>query len=223
MTESGFAATALSRQFAATKPASLISLYLFTLGFCYAVVTTLFLGETSLMQTNKPVSQKYSVLTQDEAEILELVADRIFPKTTTAGAVEIGAIQYIDLALAGDYAPLVPLYRQGIRALERHSRGKFGRAFGSLSGELKDTVLLAFEAGAVAEFKNAADFFETVRCHVLEGVFCEPHYGGNKDMLGWRLVGFPGQQFGYADAYINRRVDLDAVAVESPSSEEKKS
>ena len=37
--------------------------------------------------------------------------------------------------------------------------------------------------------------------------------GGNKDMLGWRLVGFPGQQFGYADAYINRAVDMEPMAV----------
>jgi gluconate 2-dehydrogenase gamma chain len=175
------------------------------------------------MQTNKQTPQKFNVLTQDEAEILELIAERIFPKTTTAGAVEIGAINYIDIALAGDYAALVPLYRRGIRALDRYSRGKYGRAFRSLTDELKDTVLLAFEAGSIDEYKNAAEFFETVRCHVLEGVFCEPHYGGNTGMLGWRLVGFPGQQFGYADAYINTRVDLDPVAVDSNSTDEKKS
>ncbi len=61
-----------------------------------------------------------------------------------------------------------------------------------------------FEAGVVAGFKQAAEFFETVRYHVLEGVFCEPQYGGNRDMIGWRLVDFPGQQFGYADAYVNK-------------------
>jgi gluconate 2-dehydrogenase gamma chain len=48
----------------------------------------------------------------------------------------------------------------------------------------------------------------------LEGVFCEPQYGGNREMIGWRLVGFPGQQFGYDDAYINRRVNLEPVAVD---------
>ena len=47
----------------------------------------------------------------------------------------------------------------------------------------------------MAGFKQAAEFFETVRYHVLEGVFCEPQYGGNRDMIGWRLVNFPGQQF----------------------------
>jgi hypothetical protein len=40
-------------------------------------------------------------------------------------------------------------------------------------------------------------------------------------MIGWRLVNFPGQQFGYADAYINKRVDLEPVSVNSPKPQEK--
>jgi len=48
-----------------------------------------------------------NVLTTDENKILAAIADRIFPKTDTPGAVEIGAVHYIEIALAGDYAPLV--------------------------------------------------------------------------------------------------------------------
>jgi gluconate 2-dehydrogenase gamma chain len=175
------------------------------------------------MQTSKQRTWKYNVLTPDEAETLGLIAERIFPKTDTPGAAEIDAVNYIDLALAGDYAPLLPLYRAGIRAVNRYARSKFGRAFNLSSDDLKDAVLMDFEAGSIAEFKNAAEFFETVRCHVLEGVFCEPQYGGNKDMIGWRIVGFPGQQRGYDNAYINRRVDLEPVAVDSTSVEKKNS
>jgi|SRR6185503_13420854 gluconate 2-dehydrogenase gamma chain len=175
------------------------------------------------MQINNKTLQTFHVLTQDEAETLELIAERIFPKTDTPGAVEIGAINYIDSALAGDYAPLVPLYRQGLRAVHRHARARFGRTFRSLTDEFKDDVLAAFESGSVAEFKDAAEFFETARCHVLEGIFCEPQYGGNKDMMGWRLVGFPGQQFGYPDAYVNKRVDMEPLAVDSGKSAERKS
>jgi gluconate 2-dehydrogenase gamma chain len=175
------------------------------------------------MQASKQAPQKFQVLAPDEAETLELIAERIFPKTNTPGAVEIGAVNYIDIALAGDYAPLLPLYRQGIRAINRYSRAEFGRTFHSLTDELKDAVLVAFESGSIAEFKNAAEFFETVRCHVLEGIFCEPQYGGNKDMMGWRIVDFPGQQFGYADAYVNKRVDLEPLAVDSNKIAGKKS
>ena len=175
------------------------------------------------MDSRQGSPAKFQVLTPDEAETLELIAERIFPGTHTPGAVEIGAVSYIDIALAGDYAPLLPLYRLGIRAVNRYARSKFGRAFRSLSDELQDAVLVAFEKGAIAECKNAAEFFETVRCHVLEGIFCEPQYGGNKNMMGWRLVDFPGQQFGYTDAYVNKRVDLEPVAVNSTKIAEKKS
>jgi len=153
-------------------------------------------------------------LIPSEARTLAAIADRIFPKTETPGAVEIGALNYIDIALTGDYAPLAPLYRQGLRAVNRLAQAKFAKRFPDLKEAQKDAVLAEFEAGSVRGFKKAAEFFETVRYHVLEGIFCEPQYGGNKNMVGWRLVNFPGQQFGYPDAYINKPVDLEPLAVD---------
>jgi gluconate 2-dehydrogenase gamma chain len=153
-------------------------------------------------------------LTPSETRTLAAIADRIFPQTDTPGAVEIGALNYIDIALSGDYAALAPLYRRGLRTVNRLAQAKFAKRFPDLDEEQKDAVLAEFETGSVRGFKKAAEFFETVRYHVLEGIFCEPQYGGNKAMIGWRLVGFPGQQFGYDDAYINRRVTLEPVAVE---------
>ena len=167
------------------------------------------------------MNNQLKVLTSEESKILAAIADRIFPRTETPGAVEIGAVQYIEIALAGDYAAFASLYRQGLRVIERRARAKFRRTFCLLSEAQKDEVLIDFETGAVAGFNQAADFFETVRYHVLEGVFCEPKYGGNRDMIGWRLVDFPGQQFGYADAYINKRVDLEPVTVDTPKPKEK--
>lgn len=167
------------------------------------------------MPTEKERSHAFKVLRADEALILKAIAERIFPRTDTPGAVEIGALDYIDLALAGDYASLVTLYREGLRAIDRHARRQFNRKFIALTDEQKDALLCVFETGAVAGYKHAAEFFDTVRYHVLEGVFCEPQYGGNRDMIGWRLVNFPGQQLGYSDAYIDKRVDLEPVAVDS--------
>ena len=168
---------------------------------------------------NKLASLK--VLSDEEAVTLAAIAGRIFPKTDTPGAVEIGAVNYIDVALAGDYAALAPLYRQGLRAVQRYSRAKFGKRFFELADGDMDAVLRDFEAGNPDSFKPAGEFFETVRYHVLEGVFCEPQYGGNKNMIGWRLVNFPGQQFGYPDPYINKRVDVEPVAVDSRKAEGK--
>ena len=171
--------------------------------------------------TNKSPAGSFKALNPTEARILEAIAGRIFPATETPGAVEIGAVDYIDQALAGDYGHFRALYRNGLRAVERHAREKFAGRFTDLKDHEKDDLLADFESGQVQGFKNAANFFETVRCHVLEGVFCEPHYGGNKDLIGWRLVGFPGQQYGYPDAYINTLVDLEPVATVEPPVEKK--
>ena len=160
------------------------------------------------------------ILTPIESRVLEAVADRIFPSTDTPGATEIGAVNYIDTALAGDYASAATLYHQGIEAVNHCAQVKFNEEFFALSDNNKDLILSEFESGSIADFEQAAEFFEMVRYHVLEGVFCEPQYGGNKEMMGWCLVGFPGQQSGYADAYINKRVDLAPVAIDYTKVEE---
>lgn len=164
-----------------------------------------------------PVHNKHrpaKTLSKADLKILVDIADRIFPRTDTPGALECGAVDYITIALGGDYAHYLPLYQRGLRAVDRHARRNFGAAFAALGSEQQDSVLADFEASSVTGFSKAEEFFETIRCHVLEGVFCEPQYGGNRDMIGWRLVNFPGQQFGYPDAYINKPVDLPPVAVD---------
>jgi Gluconate 2-dehydrogenase subunit 3 len=166
------------------------------------------------------MNQNRTLLTFREERTLAAIADRIFPATDTPGAVEAGAVDYILLALRGPYASQLPLYRTGLRAINRRAREKFGSRLTSLSDDQKNVILLEFEAGSAPGWKKAAEFFETLRYHVLEGVFCEPQYGGNKNMVGWRLVSFPGQQFGYADAYINKRVDMEPLAVDDSGTEE---
>ncbi len=160
-------------------------------------------------------------LTNLERRTLEAFAERIFPKTESPGAIEIGAVDYIEIALAGDYAALLPLYRAGVKALNRHAKTKYGGQFARLDEKRQDEVLKDCESGAIVGFKKAAEFFDMVKYHVFEGLFCEPQYGGNKNMAGWRLVGFPGQQWGYPDPYINKPVDIEPVAVDYTKAEMK--
>src|SRR5258706_12053897 len=153
--------------------------------------------------------QPMNIFAEEEALILAAIAERIFPKTDTPGAVEIGAVSYIEIALAGDYAALAPLYHLGLRAIQRYSRGKFNKKFLDLGDGEKDAVLKDFEAGAVENFKTAAEFFETVRYHVLEGVFCEPQYGGNKDMAGCGFGGISGEKEGFGGPRDNKTADVN--------------
>ena len=98
--------------------------------------------------------------------------------------------------------------------MDKHSKRQFGASFEKLSGEQQDSALGDLESGKIVELHDGEVFFELLRAHVLEGVFGEPSYGGNKEMIGWKLVGFPGQQWGYAETYINKAVDLPPITWE---------
>jgi gluconate 2-dehydrogenase gamma chain len=155
--------------------------------------------------------ERLQALSLRQARFVDAIAARIFPATDTPGAVEAGAVFYIDRALAAPYAHLRSRYTRALRALDKDARGKFGAAFVKLSSEQQDSVLGDLESGNITALPNSAEFFELLRAHVLEGVFGEPGYGGNRDMIGWKLVGFPGQQWGYPETYINKKVDLPPV------------
>lgn len=158
------------------------------------------------------------VLTRYETQLLEAIAARIFPTTNTPGATEAGAATYIARALAEAYRPLLRRYRRGLRELDLHARANLKRPFLELSAPEQDVVLGGLEAGSAGP--TAADFFQLVRDHVLEGIFGEPSYGGNRDLIGWRLVGFPGQQHGYPDPFIDRVVDIPPATAGSLPAEE---
>ena len=162
------------------------------------------------------MSSQRSDLSLRHAALVEAAAARIFPTTSTPGATEAGAVDYIKRLLAEAYPELAPLYRSGCLALERHAKRRFGAGFLKIAAAEQDAVLADFEAGRVPGFRRAADFFETLLNHTMEGVLGEPAYGGNRGLVGWRLVGFPGHQFGYPDPYIGRRVDIEPIAVERP-------
>jgi gluconate 2-dehydrogenase gamma chain len=174
----------------------------------------------STVKSSRRRNKELKALTRREAKLLEAVAAQIFPTTETPGALESGAVFYVDRALAGAYRSFLPLYRRGLRALNLYALRRTQRAFPDLNDEEQDLILSDVEAGRAAGFPKSAEFFEAVRRHVLEGIFGEPSYGGNRGLIGWRLVGFPGQQFGYPDPYINRVVDLEPVAVTERSREE---
>jgi gluconate 2-dehydrogenase gamma chain len=171
------------------------------------------------MKTKLPSAREYrgeglQALTPRQARFADAIAGRILPTTDTPGAIEAGAVFYLDRALAGPYAHWLPRYAGGFRAVNKYAKRQFGAPFEKLSGEQQDSVLSDLQAGKITGLRNGEEFFELLRTHVLEGVFGEPNYGGNRDMIGWKLVGFPGQQWGYPETYINKVVDLTPVTCE---------
>ncbi len=92
------------------------------------------------------------------------------------------------------------VYRIGIAALDRYANSKHNQDFVDLTTDQQDAIIGDMADGKIADFdKNlsAGSFFQNLRRHTSEGMFSDPAYGGNRDLVGWKLVGYPGAQRAY--------------------------
>jgi gluconate 2-dehydrogenase gamma chain len=164
--------------------------------------------------------------TGDEGRSVEALADRIIPPDPeTPGGKDSGCAVFLDRQLAGPYGRQDGLYvrppflkgaknqghqsekgpaqeyREGIAALDKACKAQLGgKAFADLSDADKDRVLGGLESG---EFKlegvDGKAFFATVVRDVQMGFFADPIYGGNRDMVAWKMIGYPGARYNYLD------------------------
>ena len=63
----------------------------------------------------------------------------------------------------------------------------------SFAADRQDALLRDLEQSTATGFvPSSTAFFDLVLGHTLEGTFGDPHYGGNRDFIGWDLIGYPG-------------------------------
>jgi gluconate 2-dehydrogenase gamma chain len=149
------------------------------------------------------ISAGYQPRTLGASELATLIAvmARLIPADGEGGgAVEAGAHIYVDQALTGYLAPHRPSYRSGLEALEAASRIAGAEGFATASVATQDALLTRMEGGALdaALADGGREFFTLVRRHTLEGLLCDPMYGGNRNFLGWELIGFHGVMLFYS-------------------------
>ncbi|MEU4362638.1 gluconate 2-dehydrogenase subunit 3 family protein [Promicromonospora sp. NPDC023987] len=65
-------------------------------------------------------------------------------------------------------------------------------------GEIATSDDVLDQAEEVFGTVSPGGFFSMVRADTIEGMFADPAYGGNRDLAGWRLVGWPGAQRSYS-------------------------
>jgi gluconate 2-dehydrogenase gamma chain len=155
------------------------------------------------------VREPLDTLTAAEAATLDAIAARLIPTDENGpGAVEARATRYIDHALGGALADSREAYRTGLAAVDAYARASRGAPFVQLSSTDQDAILVQMESNAAAGFTpDAATFFNLVRTHTIQGTFCDPHYGGNANFVGWDLIGYPGIRLAAApdDQRMDRR------------------
>ena len=102
----------------------------------------------------------------------------------------------------GYQLPLVPkqIYNLGIADADEWCQGQYHQPFAGLTPEQQDAALSQFEAGSAA-FKQLPSslFFSYLLQNTREGFFSDPIHGGNKDMVGWTLINFPGARADFMD------------------------
>lgn len=112
-----------------------------------------------------------------------------------------------DVSRYGYQSVLTPqeLYRRGLDSLEAYAQAEYGGAFTDLSEAQQDEIIAAMEADEVTGFDtpSGSAFFTMLRNDTIEGMFSDPMYGGNLDMVGWKLIGFPGARGYYTAAEID--------------------
>jgi len=98
-------------------------------------------------------------------------------------------------------------YRAGIDALDRYCQREYGHDFVDLGHDQREQVIGDMARDAIGNFDarmSAQSFFQVLRRHTAEGMFSDPVYGGNRNMVGWKLVGYLGAQRAYQPAEFAR-------------------
>lgn len=148
-------------------------------------------------QAARAAGAGFTTLGPIEAEAFAAIAARIIPSDETPGATEAGAIHFIDTVLGTTRAELLPTMREGLAELEALAADTYGSArFAALEDAQQDALLREIENGA---------FFATMRYLTVAGTFSLPMYGGNRDEIGWKLIGFENRHvwttpYGFYDA-----------------------
>lgn len=163
---------------------------------------------------------------QAQLQITEAAAERIYPKDELGpGAAELGVAYYIDHQLAGPWGmnareyrmgPFVKgevtqgdyqsikrneLFTMGLQAMEDASKKKYSKSFIDLADTEKDDILTMLEKGEIMVINQVTGktFFNLLRNLTVEGAYSDPLYGGNKNMAGWKMRKYPGNQMMYTE------------------------
>jgi gluconate 2-dehydrogenase gamma chain len=163
-------------------------------------------------------SPAYEFLNLEEQAFVEALVDHMIPADElTPKGTDLGLNVYIDRALGGAWGkgdrlymqgpwktgapsqgyqlPLTPaqLYRAGIEATNAYCVKTYKKPFDKLDAAQREEVLVGLSTGKVNfDALPARTFWTTVYQTVMEGMFSDPIYGGNRNKAGWKMIGFPG-------------------------------
>lgn len=140
---------------------------------------------------------EFTALSAEQAAEFAAIAARIIPSDGSPGATEAGAVYFMDTVLGGSHSDMLPAMQEGLESLQALAQSTYGSAtFYTLTPIQQDALLTEIEG---------SPFFRTMRFMTIAGTFTLPEYGGNRDEIGWKMIGFEDRHmwmppYGFYDA-----------------------
>jgi len=160
----------------------------------------------------------FGYLTHAEVRFLDAAVERLIPTDELGpGAKDAGVSVYIDRQLSSTWGTHGRNYRQGpwpegtpeqgfqsrftpqeiyriaINEITDYCKAKYEKPFDQLPPAKQDEILKALEKNEIELSSVPASlFFNLLWRNTEEGYFADPMYGGNRNKVGWKLLGFPG-------------------------------
>jgi gluconate 2-dehydrogenase gamma chain len=148
---------------------------------------------------NSSKPYKFEALTPAQASEVQAIAARIIPTDELPGATEAGVVYFVDRALMTFAADARPMYDAGLLHIDEVTSKTFpGVAkFSAATVEQQDKILgILFQPDASEKAPGrhrqdavSSDFMQTIRLHVVAGFLITPEAGGNRDYVGWKVIG----------------------------------
>jgi gluconate 2-dehydrogenase gamma chain len=174
----------------------------------------------------------YQLFGQDEAAFVEALVNVMCPADAlTPNGVDCGIATYIDRQLAGAFGqgakrymqapfkpakpelgyqlPLTPAqyFKAGIEATNQHCKQHYGKSFDQLAAADADALLQRLADGQLDDERLALSrwFHELAYPLFVQGCFADPIYGGNRNKVFWKMIGYPGLPAVYARDIVDYR------------------
>ena len=146
-----------------------------------------------------PGSGRLRFFTPEQAAAFDAFAAQIIPTDDTPGAREANVVHCVDYLLSVLDASQQDSFRKALQALDDTATKSVpgAKSFATLASPQQVELMKAME-------KTPA--FGMLRAYAIVAFFGDPELGGNKDEVGWKLIGFESTflyrpPFGYYDAH----------------------
>ncbi len=156
-----------------------------------AIVETPVAPPSAPVEPGMAIPAGQAVLPDRYRDVLRAMVARIYPDGDSAdGAVAAKAYDYIDHELRrSNMQNTRRLLMNGAVTLDRVAFGQLKKGFVQATPEEQDTVIAAVQSGEGAPKSfNGDDFVAAAVAMTIEGMFCDPVYGGNAGELGWKSI-----------------------------------